>query len=202
MDRLAVHPRVIVDAVWPASTVNRIRNLVLVLSGSLLIALSAQLQIPLTPVPITAQTFTLLLLAALYGRALGTATIATYLALGLIGLPVFAGGTAGLARLLGPTGGYLLGYMPAAFAVGWLSEKGWDRRAWSTALAMIIGTGIIYMSGIAWLARFVRQDALLQTGVLPFLPGDALKIALATILLPVAWRFAAPPGRLLSPNEP
>jgi biotin transport system substrate-specific component len=181
--------RTLVDALWPSSALNRTRDFILVLGGSLLVALSAQLEIPLTPVPITAQTFAVLLLAALYGSKRGTATMATYLALGIIGLPVFAGGTVGIARLLGPTGGYLMGYLPAAFVVGWLSEKGWDRRAWTTALSMIVGNAIIYLTGVAWLSRFVGDNVVLDVGVLPFLPGAALKIALATVLLPVAWKI-------------
>jgi biotin transport system substrate-specific component len=185
-----VAPRtVIIDAVWPATTIGRLRDITLVLAGALFIALSAQLEIPLTPVPITAQTFAVLLVAAAYGRKRGVATMATYLALGLVGAPVFAGGAAGIARLLGPTGGYLLSYLPTAFVVGWLSEKGWDRKLWSTALAMIIGNGIIYLTGVMWLSRFVAEGTALQAGVLPFLPGDALKIALATVLLPTVWRL-------------
>jgi biotin transport system substrate-specific component len=171
------------------------RDVILVLAGSLLVALSAQVQIPLTPVPITAQTFTVLLLAALYGSRRGVATMSTYLALGIVGTPVFAGGGAGIAHLLGPTGGYLMGYIPAAFVVGWLSERGWDRRAWSTALCMIFGNVLIYCTGTAWLSRFIAEGSLLQAGVLPFLPGDALKIALATVLLPVAWKGIARSAR-------
>jgi len=191
MERPDVRQGVFVDTLWPSAAASRIRECILVLAGSLLVALSAQLQIPLTPVPITAQTFTVLLLAALYGGKRGAATIAAYLALGLVGLPVFAGGTAGLARLLGPTGGYLLGYIPAAFVVGWLSERGWDRRAALTALSMLIGNVLIYLTGTAWLSRFVATESVWEAGVLPFLPGDALKIALATVLLPVAWKVIA-----------
>lgn len=189
MQQLAATRAVMIDAVWPANAAGRLRDVILVLAGAMLIALSAQIEIPLTPVPITAQTFAVLLVAAAFGRTRGVSTTAAYLALGLLGLPVFAGGGAGLARLLGPTGGYLLSYLPTAFVVGWLSERGWDRRLWSTALAMIIGNGIIYFCGVVWLSRFVPPGTGLQAGVLPFLPGDALKIALATTLLPLAWRY-------------
>ncbi|MGQ0538134.1 MAG: biotin transporter BioY [Gemmatimonadaceae bacterium] len=189
MHRSAVHPGVIIDAVWPRAGVAR--DSALILGGSLLIALAAQLSIPLpfSPVPITGQTFAVLLLGALLGSRRGAATTATYLMLGVIGLPVFAGGAAGAARLLGPTAGYLVGYIPAAFAVGWLSERGWDRRPWSTAASMAVGNAIIYLAGALWLARFVGTDAVLRTGVLPFLPGDLAKILLATLLLPAAWRL-------------
>ncbi len=176
-----------IDALWPNAGATR--DFILVLGGSLFIALSAQLQIPLpfSPVPITGQTFAVLLLAALLGSRRGVAAIATYVLLGVLGLPVFAGGVAGAARLVGPTAGYLLGWFPAAFVVGRLSEKGWDRKAWSMALAMLIGNAIIYLMGALWLQRFVGS-AVLETGVLPFIPGDLLKIALATLLLPAAWR--------------
>jgi biotin transport system substrate-specific component len=176
-----------IDAVWP--TAGARREVILILGGSLLIALAAQLQIllPFSPVPVTGQTFAVLLLGALYGSRRGPAAVVTYLMLGAIGLPVFAGGAAGLARFVGPTAGYLVGFVAAAFAVGSLSERGWDRRPWTTAASMIIGNVIIYALGILWLSRFVGWEAVLNTGVLPFLPGDALKIALATILLPSGW---------------
>jgi biotin transport system substrate-specific component len=170
------------------------------LGGSLLIALSAQLQVPLpfSPVPLTGQTFTVLLLAALYGPKRGPATIVTYLTLGAIGLPVFAGGTFGVARLVGPTAGYLVGFVAAAFVVGFLSERGWDRKAWTTAASMSIGNAIIYAAGVLWLSKFVGWQAVLSTGVLPFLAGDALKIALATILLPAGWKLI---GRSRHPSR-
>ncbi|MGH7709956.1 MAG: biotin transporter BioY [Gemmatimonadaceae bacterium] len=205
MERLAVNSGVMVDAVWPRhSAMRRVRDLILVLGGAMVIALSAHLEIPLTPVPITAQTFAVLLLAALYGSRRGAATSATYLFLGLVGLPVFAGGTAGIVRLLGPTGGYLIGYVPAAFLVGWLSERGWDRKPWSAALSMVAGNAIIYLTGVLWLSRFVGASSVWQAGVLPFLPGDAFKIVLATLLLPLGWRLVARPGRhhVDPPNEP
>ena len=158
---------------------------------NLLIALAAQFQIllPFSPVPVTAQTFVVLLLGALFGSRRGPATVVAYLTLGAVGVPVFAGGAAGFARFVGPTAGYLVGFVVAAFAVGSLSERGWDRRPWTTAASMIIGNVIIYATGSLWLSRFVGFEAVLVTGVLPFLLGDALKIALATILLPAGWRI-------------
>jgi biotin transport system substrate-specific component len=178
-----------IEAVWLTSGIGR--EVALVLGGSLLIGLSAQLKVvlPFTPVPITGQTFAVLLLGALYGSKRGPATVLTYLALGVIGLPVFAGGAYGIARLVGPTGGYLVGFLAAAFVVGWLSELGWDRQPWTAAISMSIGSAVIYGAGVLWLSRFVGWEAVLSTGVLPFLPGDAVKIALATILLPTGWRL-------------
>ena len=189
------HPRqrVMIDAVWPA--VGIWRESALIIAGCLLIALAAHLQVllPFSPVPVTGQTFAVLFLGALYGSRRGPTTVVTYLMLGAMGLPVFAGGMAGLARFVGPTAGYLLGFVVAAFVVGSLSERGWDRKPWTSAASMIIGNGIIYALGVAWLWRFVGWEAVLNAGVVPFLPGDALKIALATILLPSGWRIIGRP---------
>ena len=180
---------VMVEAVWLKAGI--IREAALVLGGSLLIAAAAQLQIalPFSPVPITAQTFAVLLIAALFGSKRGSATVATYLTVGAWGLPVFAGGAFGIMRLVGPTAGYLAGFLAAAYVVGLLSERGWDRKLWTAATGMIIGNAIIYAAGILWLSRFVGWEAVLRTGFLPFLPGDAPKIVLATVLLPTGWRI-------------
>lgn len=180
--------RVMIEAVGFNTGIGR--EIALILGGSLFIALAAQLHVvlPFSPVPITGQTFAVLLLGALYGRKRGPATVLTYLALGVMGLPVFAGGTFGIARLIGPTGGYLVGFLIAAYVVGVLSERGWDRKPWSTAASMIIGNGVIYGFGVLWLSRFVGWPAVLSTGLLPFLVGDALKIALAAVLLPAGWK--------------
>jgi biotin transport system substrate-specific component len=180
---------VLIDAVWPTSGIGR--EVALNIAGCALIALGAQVQflLPFSPVPVTGQTFAVLLLGALYGSRRGPATVITYLVLGAMGLPVFAGGAAGAARFVGPTAGYLLGFVVAAFAVGSLSEQGWDRRPWTTAASMIIGNVVIYAMGVVWLSRFVGWAAVPGAGLLPFLAGDALKIALATIVLPTGWRL-------------
>jgi biotin transport system substrate-specific component len=195
MEAVDTHHGVMIEAVWRPSGVGR--EVALILGGSLLIALSAQLQVvlPFSPVPITGQTFAVLLLGALYGSRRGPATVVTYLALGAMGLPVFAGGTFGAARLVGPTAGYLVGFLAAAFVVGFLSERGWDRKPWTTAVSMLLGNGMIYVAGVLWLSRFVGWQAVLSTGVLPFLAGDALKIALATILLPTCWKHIGRSGQ-------
>lgn len=161
----------------------------LIAGGSLLIALSAQIavRLPFSPVPITAQTLTVLLLGALLGRRRAALTVLAYIAQGLAGLPVFAGGAAGLAYLLGPTGGYLVGFVAAAWTTGWLAERGWDRRILSTALAMLIGNVVLYAFGLAWLSLYVGGAAL-TLGLLPFLAGDLLKIALAAAALPAGWK--------------
>jgi biotin transport system substrate-specific component len=160
-----------------------------VIGGSLLVALSAQVAIPLpfSPVPITGQTLAALLIGALLGRRLGACALLLYLAEGTVGLPVFAGGGFGLARLAGPTGGFLVGLVVAAYLVGYLAERGWDRRPATTILAMVLGGIVIYAFGLVWLDRFVGPSRVLAAGLLPFIPGDLFKIVLAAALLPSGW---------------
>jgi biotin transport system substrate-specific component len=168
-----------------------------VIGGSLAIAAAAQVRIPLpfTPVPVTGQTFAVLLIGALFGAKRGTATVMTYLTLGIMGLPVFAAAPPGPAALMSPTAGYLAGFVAAAWVMGTLSERGWDRRPWSTALAMTIASAVIFACGVLWLGRFVGWDNVLQQGLLPFIPGDLVKIALATAMLPAGWRLIGSTAR-------
>jgi len=162
-----------------------------ILGGSLLVGLSAQVAInlPFSPVPITGQTFAVLLMGALLGSARGSVVMLLYLAEGVAGLPVFAGGGAGPAYLLGPTGGYLVGFVAAAAVTGYLAERGWDRRFLTTIAAMSLGTAAIYLAGLVWLAAFTGADNLLAMGLIPFLPGAALKIVAAALLLPQGWKL-------------
>jgi len=167
-------------------------KIALVLGGSLLIALAAQVAFPLpwSPVPVTGQTFAILLVGASLGSRLGIAAVVAYLIEGALGLPVFApGGALGLARFTGPTAGYLVGFALAAFAVGWLAERGWDRRFGRAAVAMLAGEAVLYACGLLWLARFVPGERLLGAGLFPFIPGDLFKVALAALLLPAARRI-------------
>jgi len=162
----------------------------LVAGGSLLVALAAQvtIRLPFSPVPVTGQTLAVLLVGALLGSRRGAASMLAYLVEGLIGLPVYAGGASGLAYAMGPTGGYLVGFVAAAFVTGWLAERGWDRRAGTTALAMLAGNVTIYAFGLPWLAIYVgRQAAAL--GLLPYIVGDVAKLALATLSLPIGWNL-------------
>jgi biotin transport system substrate-specific component len=175
---------------WRASANARLlTSAPLVVAGSVLTVLAAHVSIPLpfTPVPITGQTFAVLLVGAALGSRRGAASMALYVAQGLAGLPVFAGGKAGLAVLLGPTGGYLIGFIAAAFVTGWLAEPSWDRRPLTTALAMVLGNLVIYLVGVSWLAVFVGISKARLLSMIPFLPGDLLKILLATAALPGAW---------------
>jgi biotin transport system substrate-specific component len=170
------------EAVWPQAGL--IREIVLVLVGSWLVALTAQIAVPLWPVPITGQTFGALLVGALLGKKRGATSLLVYLGQGAVGFPVFAGGTAGIARLAGPTGGYLVGLVVVAWVVGWLSERGWDRRFATAVAAMLIGNVSIYVFGLPWLANFVGWGAVLRVGLIPFIVGDVLKIVLAGLALP------------------
>ncbi|MGF1498840.1 MAG: biotin transporter BioY [Elainellaceae cyanobacterium] len=171
-----------------------IYDLALILGGSLVIGLCAQISIPLpfSPVPITAQTFAVLLVGVLLGYRRSGLCVATYLVEGFAGLPVFSNGGAGIAHLLGPTGGYLVGYLGAAMLVGWLAERGWDRQFATTFLAMLLGNIVLYVSGLAWLSVFTGIERALPLGLYPFIPGDVLKIAIATAVVPLGWKFLVP----------
>lgn len=175
------------DLVLPRRSV--LINAALVLAGSVGIALSAQIAIPLMPVPVTGQTFAVLLVGALLGSRLGAAAVLAYLAEGAIGLPVFSGFAGSAAHLFGPTGGYLAAFLPAAWIVGTLCERGWDRRTLTAALAMTIGTAVILMGGVSWLAAFTGVEKALTLGLYPFLIGAVIKIALAALALPLGWKI-------------
>ena len=168
------------------------RPLILAVVGSLLLTLSAKAQIPFYPVPFTMQTLVVLLIGFAYGWKLGALTVLLYLLQGAAGLPVFAGTPEkgiGVAYMLGTTGGYLTGFVFAAATCGWLAEKGWDRRIITTCAAMLIGNAIIYACGLLWLGTLLGWDKpLLAWGMYPFLLGDLLKIALAMVVLPAAWK--------------
>jgi biotin transport system substrate-specific component len=170
-----------------------------VLFVSALTAAAAQVSIPLpfTPVPFTLQPMIVLLGGAALGSRLGMSSQVLYLAAGIAGLPVFAASAVlppGLGRLLGPTGGYLLSYPLAAFVTGWLAERSFDRRYVTSFTAMTCGLAIIFAWGVLWLAAFARPsgiglEAALRTGLYPFVPADLIKIAIASAILPTAWRL-------------
>ena len=163
----------------------------LIVAGSFLIALSAKVRflLPFSPVPITGQTFAVLMIGALLGARRGSLAALAYILQGAAGMPVFAFG-GGLAVLLGPTGGYLIGFIPAAFVTGLLAEKGWDRRIGTTVLAMILGNVVIYTCGLFRLTCLMGLSAkVLAVGVYPFVIGDLLKVASAAVLLPQGWKL-------------
>lgn len=163
---------------------------------NLLLVSLAQLAInlPFSPVPITGQTLGVMLIAIALGRGRGVAVVSAYILEGLLGLPVFANGMAGVGVLLGPTGGYLAGFVVAAWIIGALADRGWDRSFLLSFTAMTIGTVVILGCGLIWLSRFVGGDLLLSTGLIPFLPGAAVKLTLAAIALPSVWKLVGRKG--------
>ncbi len=169
------------------------RTTLLVVGGALFVALTAQIRIPLpfTPVPITGQTLGVLLVGGLLGTRASAASLLLYLLMGFVGLPFFAGGANGIEHLFGPTGGYLVSYPFAAALVGWLAERGWDRRFSTTIAAMLLGSVIIYVFGVSWLAVAlgIGLGEALMKGMVPFLIGDAIKMALAGVALPGGWKL-------------
>ena len=176
--------------VWPIGTetaFNALRAGLLALVGSLLVAVSAQFYVPMVPVPMTMQSFAVLVIGAAYGARLGAATLLLYMAEGALGLPVFAGMKGGAVHLLGPTGGYIVGFVLAGVVVGWLAERGWDRSVVWTTLAMLIGKVFIFVPGVLWLGAVIGMDKAIGAGFVPFIPGIFLKVALAVAVLPGAW---------------
>jgi biotin transport system substrate-specific component len=170
-------------------------EIVLVVLGVTLIGLSAQVSIPLpwTPVPITGQTFAVLLVAGAYGAIRALATMASYLVVGGLGVGLFADGASGwdVLKFSSATGGYLVGMLVAAALVGWLADRGWDRDAVRSFPAMMLGNVVIYAFGFVWLQHVLGTSApeTWKLGVKPFLWGDAIKILLAAGLLPAAWKL-------------
>ena len=164
-------------------------DVVLVAGFACFTAAFAQISFWVGPVPITGQTFAVLLAGALLGSRRGALSQITYLAVGATGIPYWfaLGRPPGIARLVGPTGGYLIGFAAAAFVVGWLAERGWDRRVWMAIPAMLGGSIVIYIFGLSWLSHFVPGDAVLQAGLYPFVIGDLIKVVAAALILPSGW---------------
>ena len=163
----------------------------LVIGGSLLIGLCARVSIllPFSPVPITGQTFAVLMIGALLGAKRGSLAVLAYIIEGSAGLPVFAFG-GGFMILLGPTGGYLVGFIPAAYITGLLAQKGWGRRIGTTILAMILGNLAIYIFGLFWLCCLMGINRTVPAvGIYPFIIGDLIKIAMAAAVLPLGWKL-------------
>ncbi len=177
--RLAVFPRV-----------GLVADTALVLAGTGLVAAAAQVSIPFQPVPLTGQTFAVVLVGTSLGVVRGAASLALYLWLGVAGAPIYADGNHGWSVLTGATGGYIVGFVLAAAATGYLAERGWDRRFSSAVGAMLTGNVIIYAVGLPWLAVVLNTnlEQTLEFGLYKFVPGDLLKLYLAAALLPTAWR--------------
>jgi len=180
--RLAVVPRagVVTDAL-------------LVVGGTAFVALAAQVSIKLgfTPVPLTGQTFAVLLVGSALGSTRGALSLLLYLVVGIAGVPVYADHRHGWSVFSGATGGYIVGFVVAAALTGWLAERSWDKRFSSSISAMLTGSVVIYICGVAWLHHFlgVNWSTTLDDGLYPFVPGDMLKVYLAAAALPGAWRL-------------
>ena len=168
-----------------------LKDLGLILAGSLQVALFAQISIPLpfTPVPITGQTFAVLLVGAALGSKRGAAALIAYIAEGALGLPFFAGGAGGLSVLVGATAGYLIGFVVAAYVIGLLAERGLERSVRTSVVPFLAGTLIIYACGVTWLTVLFGLEKALAFGLLPFLIGDAIKLIAAALALPAAWKL-------------
>ena len=182
------------DAALPRT--GALQQVLLVVGASIVTGLAAQVEIriPGLLVPITGQTFAVLLTGAVLGARRAFAAQLLYLGEGALGLPVFAGGAGGVLVFAGPTAGYLAAFPLAAAATGALAERGWDRRFVTMLLAMLAGSAIIFAGGLAVLSRFVPREALLSQGLLPFIPGDLIKSSLAALAFPFAWRWARRDG--------
>lgn len=191
MTQLTLPSRTIVEELWPTEN-TLVRNIVLAIVGSGALWISAKISIPFFPVPLSMQSFVVLIIGMALGPRLGAASVLLYLAEGAIGLPVFSGTPEkgiGLAYMMGTTGGYLLGFFLAAGVVGFLAERGWDRSIPTTAAAMFIGNALIYVPGLLWLGSVVGWDKpVLAWGLTPFLIGDAVKLVLAAVTMPLLWK--------------
>ncbi|MDI6592111.1 MAG: biotin transporter BioY [Patescibacteria group bacterium] len=182
---------VLIDAILPLPATRILaiaRDIALVLSFALLTGFCAKLKIEIGAVPITMQTFAVLLSGALLGSKRGALSQLTYLLMGLAGIPWFSRG-GGMAYILSPTFGYIIGFVFAAYLIGWLCERGFDRQVKTAILAMLLGNIILYIPGLLWLAKFVGFKKVLAVGLYPFIIGDLLKLLLAGSILPLAWKL-------------
>jgi biotin transport system substrate-specific component len=185
------------EMLWPhreGGSFRVLRGAILIALGTALLTLSAKVNLPLPYVPMTLQTLVVLMIGAAYGWRLGSATVIAYLAEGALGLPVFAGPVGGLAPLVGPTAGYLYGFVLAALATGWLSERGWDRSVPLLFVAMGLGHILILGAGFTWLAFGMKLgvDKAWLVGIVPFIAASLVKNALGAALVPAIRRLSAP----------
>lgn len=185
---------------WPQrsdGSSNLLRGAILVALGTALLTLSAKVNLPLPYVPMTLQTLAVLMIGAAYGWRLGCTTVVAYLAEGAIGFPVFAGPVGGLAPLVGPTAGYLYGFVAAAFATGWLAERGWDRSVFRLFVAMAFGHMLILAAGFGWLAFGMKLgvEKAWLVGIMPFIAASLIKNSLGATLVPAIRRIVGPRGQ-------
>ncbi len=177
----------LLSTVWPKS--HLLHKAVVVGLGVALLTLASKVQVPFWPVPMTLQVLAVLMIGATAGARLGGATVLAWLGLGALGAPVFATG-AGLAYMVGATGGYLAGFLAAALVVGYLADKGHGRTIGSALLMLLAGVVIIYALGLGWLAGIIGAEKAIAVGFMPFIPAEVLKVALGTAILTAAWKQA------------
>lgn len=167
-----------------------LKDMILITFGSLVLGLLAQVALPIGPVPISLQSLGVLLIGSLYGSRRAFLTTSFYVFQGAIGLPVFAGGTFGAAILLGPTGGYLIGFIIAATAMGFFAEKGYERSLKKSIPLFFLGHTIIFLFGLTWLSKFTGlNQSVFVLGLIPFIPGMIVKTAIASGVTPNLWKF-------------
>lgn len=178
-----------------SGTALRVKQALLVIAGIAALAVAAKIRVPMwpSPVPVTMGTFAVLTIGAAYGPRLGLATILGYMAVGALGFDVFASSSAelnGVTYMMGGTGGYLIGYVLATLALGLAARRGLDRSVLGMAAALLVGNALIYVPGVLWLNQFTSGWAqTLQWGLTPYLIGDAMKLALAALMVPAVWKL-------------
>ncbi len=165
-----------------------LKNIFLILSGTLFLALMSQLTIPLPYVPITGQTFAVMLIGLVYGRKLGSYTLLSYIAAGSAGIPVFANFKSGIPFLF-PSGGFIIGFFFAALICGYFADRGWTKSPFRLALVLLMAHFVLYLFGLMQLWIFFPQKDILKIGLIPFISGDILKMVLLSALLPAVWKF-------------
>jgi biotin transport system substrate-specific component len=191
-------PSTLVGLLWPSRDDARfavLRAVVLMAVGSALLTLSAKVQVPLPYVPMTLQTLVVLIIGASFGWRLGGATVALYLTQGAMGMPVFAGPTAGIGYLMGPTGGFLIGFLAAAIVMGFMAERGWDRSLLRVVVMMSVGHAVIFAFGLAQLSLVMPLSQTWTVGVAPFVAATLVKTALAVALMQAAWSVTRRGGK-------
>lgn len=166
-------------------------DLVLIGAGTALVAIAAQIEVPLWPVPVTGQTLAVLLVGSSLGALRGTLSLALYAVLGVVGLPLFSGAGSGMSVILGPTGGYIVGFIFAAAFTGWIAQRSWDRKVLRSILSFLGGTVITFAIGLPWLAHVLglNLQQTLEGGLYPFIIGGVVKMLLAAGIITAAWRY-------------
>lgn len=173
------------DRLWPATDAGLLRTAVLAVAGSLIVAAAAQINVPMIPVPMTLQSLAVLAIGAAYGSRLGAITLALYALEGAVGLPVFAEFKSGFMLA---SFGYVLGFIAAAYVVGFLAERGWDRSIPKMFAAMLLGAVVLYVPGLIWLSVWVGSVSnAIAWGLTPFIAGDLVKAAIAALGFPATW---------------